>query len=382
MNILFYLYRYPAFGGIESVTKLITEKLADSYHFKITILSYTKQDSFTTLDNIILKTMPNPENWDSKENFIFAEKIIQNNKFDAIVFQDNYLNIEKIICELAKKYKIPIYTFEHSTPLIAFKTNFKASFFSLIGLRKRIGAIIYIFRSIRRRRYLLKNSKKYILLSAKFIPEFAKSALVSSKNKKLTYINNPITPNNDTDNYIKENIILCVCQLVPLKSVDLMIDLWFKIHTKLPNWKFQIVGDGSERITLENKVKNLNLPRVEFIGYSDPTNYYKHAKIFWMMSRFEGWGMTLVEAQQHGCIPIAYKSYSSIPDIIEDSKNGFIIKDLDEQSFVDKTLFLANHEQERKQMEVAAKDSANRFDINKIITNWLKLIEENNRTSN
>ena len=160
-----------------------------------------------------------------------------------------------------------------------------------------------------------------------------------------------------------------------------MIDLWFKIYTKLPNWKFQIVGDGTERIFLENKVKKLNLPRVEFVGYSNPTNYYKHAKIFWMMSRFEGWGMTLVEAQQHGCIPIAYKSYSSISDIIEDSKNGFIIQDLDEKSFMEKTFFLANHEQERIQMEAAAKDSANRFDTNKIITKWLKLLEENNRTS-
>ena len=382
MNILFYLYRYPAFGGIETVTRLITEKLAISNHFKITVLSYTKQDSFTTLDNITLKTMPNPKNWESEENFIFAEKIIQNNKFDCIIFQDSYANIEKVICKLAKKYKIALYTFEHSTPLIAFKMSFKSSLFSFIGLRKRIGAIYNIFKSIKRRRYLLKYSKKYILLSAQFIPEFAKSALIFSKNKKLTYINNPISIHSDGENYKKENIILCVCQLVPEKSVNLMIDLWFKIHTKLPNWKFQIVGDGSERIVLENKVKNLNIPRVEFVGYSNPTEYYKHAKIFWMMSRFEGWGMTLVEAQQHGCIPIAYKSYSSISDIIEDSKNGFIIQDLDEKSFMEKTIFLANHEQERIQMETTAKDSVNRFDRNTISTNWLKLIEENNRTSN
>lgn len=372
MNVLFYMIRYPAFGGIETVTKLITEELFRTYGISITILSFMQQESFSVMDGVILKMMPNSQEWLSPENFAYAENVIKNGNFDCIVYQDSYAETEKIICELALKYNVKLYTFEHNTPLIAYKIKIDKPLISYYGIKQRLLKIYLILKSIKRRRYLLHHSEKYVLLSQSFFSDFSKSALVSPNNKKLTFINNPIEIIKDSDEREKEHIILCVCQLNPIKSVDLMIDLWQKLSSQLPNWKFQIVGDGSERASLEKKVSELKLSRVEFIGFAQPTEYYKKAKIFWMMSRFEGWGMTLVEAQQRGCIPIVYNSYSSVYDIIENGKNGFVVDDLDENTFMQRTLFLAKNEENRVKMAEYAKESVKRFDVKIVAKKWVE----------
>ena len=44
-----------------------------------------------------------------------------------------------------------------------------------------------------------------------------------------------------------------------------------------------------------------------------------------MTSNFEGWPLTLIEAMQFGCIPIAFDSFESLNDIITDGFNGYTI---------------------------------------------------------
>jgi glycosyltransferase involved in cell wall biosynthesis len=44
-----------------------------------------------------------------------------------------------------------------------------------------------------------------------------------------------------------------------------------------------------------------------------------------MTSAYEGWGLTLTEAQQMGVVPIAFDSFGAVYDIIENEYNGLII---------------------------------------------------------
>ena len=47
-------------------------------------------------------------------------------------------------------------------------------------------------------------------------------------------------------------------------------------------------------------------------GQKNPEPYYNEASIFMMTSSFEGWGLTLTEAQQYGCVPLAFHSFASL----------------------------------------------------------------------
>ena len=109
----------------------------------------------------------------------------------------------------------------------------------------------------------------------------------------------------------------------------MLLEAWAHIAHDEKDWRLTIVGDGHLREELETMARNLNLPRVEFAGYqSDPSPYFARAKILAFPSRREGWGLVLVEAMANGCVPVAFDSYGSVHDIIEDGvttigKNAF-----------------------------------------------------------
>ena len=52
-----------------------------------------------------------------------------------------------------------------------------------------------------------------------------------------------------------------------------------------------------------------------------------------MTSHIEGWPMTLLEAQQYGCVPIVYNTFAALSEIIENNVNGYIIGKYDEEAF-------------------------------------------------
>lgn len=51
----------------------------------ISIISHIHQDA-TVVDSIKIYKMPNDKIWLAKENFVYAEKVVANNYFDAIVY--------------------------------------------------------------------------------------------------------------------------------------------------------------------------------------------------------------------------------------------------------------------------------------------------------
>ena len=95
-----------------------------------------------------------------------------------------------------------------------------------------------------------------------------------------------------------------------------------------------------------------------------------------MTSSYEGWGITLTEAQQMGVVPIAFHSYASLPEIIDDGRNGLIIPDKDEDAYVEKLLWLMDHRIEREAMAVEAIRSSRRFTREAVGDRWMALFGE------
>lgn len=370
MNLLFYLSRYPAVGGIETVTSMIIEKLI--VNNRISIISHSQQDEMSIHENVRLFKMPDGNKWYTKENYMFADRIVSNENFDAIIYQDSYAPTEKIVCTIAEKYNVPLYVFEHNSPLFVFNKRNIDPITTTKGFLRRILHPYLLRREIKRKRYLLQHCRKYVLLSKQFIPEFCELVGVHNDDVRITYINNPVSQ-NVASKIQKENIILCVSRLAKEKGVDKMLYLWKDLSLHLSDWKFQIVGDGEERVRLEAIVANERISRVEFIGFAKPTEYYQKAKIFWMTSKYEGWGMTLVEAMQQRCVPIAYHSFSSLTDIIDDNINGFVIPYNDVASFESTVVSLANDPEKLYKMSQNAQEKVSKFEIDKILNEWQKL---------
>ena len=95
-----------------------------------------------------------------------------------------------------------------------------------------------------------------------------------------------------------------------------------------------------------------------------------------MTSKYEGFGMTLVEALQNGCVPIVYDNFSVLHDIIQDKINGVIITSNNEQEFVNNLMLLMNDHRRRISYSLNGINSTQKFSKETICSCWNKLIKE------
>lgn len=228
-------------------------------------------------------------------------------------------------------------------------------------------------RLVKRKKFIYDNCDKYVLLSKAFYP-IMNRLVPQSKESKLTAISNPIK-NCEREIINKENIIFCAARLVPQKNIAEMLYIWSKIQPQHEDWRFIIAGTGSEEQMLKAKSQTLQLKNIDFVGYVNPKEYYQKAKIFWMTSLFEGFGMTLVEAQSYGCVPVAYDSFASLHDIIDSEVNGLIIPFGNRKQFEEETIKLINNPEKFKRLSESAQESVGRFDIDIIVEQWRQLLE-------
>lgn len=225
-------------------------------------------------------------------------------------------------------------------------------------------------------------SDKVVLLSKTFIPQYADFCQITDKSK-FAVIPNALSYDDFlllNKLYEKKKQVLVVSRLEEAqKRISLVIKAWAKINSNdnvnYNMWTLKIVGTGPDENYYKNLVKKLKLKNVEFCGRQEPKPYYEESAIFLMTSPKEGWGLTLTEAQQFGCVPIAFDSYSSIHDIITDGKNGLLIKDNDLNLFVRKMKKLMTSESLRIKMAQNAIRSSEQFALHKIINLWENLLK-------
>jgi glycosyltransferase involved in cell wall biosynthesis len=98
-----------------------------------------------------------------------------------------------------------------------------------------------------------------------------------------------------------------------------------------------------------------------------------------MTSSFEGFGLTLLEAQQMGVVPIVFDSFSALHDIILDGHNGVIIKNNDLQSYKEQLLNLMRNSTYRNNLAKNAIDNSANFSKEKIVAIWENLFKENDK---
>ncbi|MDQ2933187.1 MAG: glycosyltransferase family 4 protein [bacterium] len=106
-----------------------------------------------------------------------------------------------------------------------------------------------------------------------------------------------------------KKIVLMASRLEKEKNIKMGIMAWSQVVSSSPEAGLIIVGSGSMKSELESLVKKMNLQSsVVFENWADKStlvSYYKTADVFLSTSLFEGYGMTLVEAQAAGCVIVS-----------------------------------------------------------------------------
>ena len=96
-----------------------------------------------------------------------------------------------------------------------------------------------------------------------------------------------------------------------------------------------------------------------------------------MTSIFEGFPLVLAEAMSRGCIPIAFDSFKSIHDIVN-TDNGVLVEPYNIKQYVKELMLLTSNEQLRLSKARNAQESAKRFEVNYICSQWISLFNKLN----
>lgn len=197
-----------------------------------------------------------------------------------------------------------------------------------------------IFRRLLREKYAIpyRCSDKVLVLCEGYIDRYAD--LARCGREKLQAQGNALSF-ADVKMSAKKKTVLMVTRLEERqKRVSAAIRIWREIEkdSTLSDWEFKIVGYGPDEVAYHKQAAGLN--RLEFVGFANPVPYYEEASIFLMSSAYEGFPMTILEAQQHGCVPVAFDSFEAVRDCITDEKDGFIVQDNDYTTFIQRLKLL------------------------------------------
>jgi len=384
MNILFYLQQFPAFGGIENVTATLARSFSEVGH-SVIILSHAEKPAAeicASLPDLVRQLkMPDQQHVVSTLNKSFLKETIEKNRVEVVIFQDSYARLDGNLIGTLGSCRLIVC--EHSSPHHVFcRANAKT-----LTFREVLGRIKYPFshrlitiRQRKRRCFLYNLCDRYVLLSTRFYGEFRNiTQLIDTA--KLRAIPNPVDPfyENPCPPSVanKENVVLFAATLTPVKGVLRLLSVWKSLFQSFPEWRLLICGDGSQRLEAEEYIVKNSVKQVSLEGYQRTLRpYYERAKILAFTSTREGWGLVLNEAMQHRCIPVAFDSFSSVHDIIDDGANGFIVPAFDERAYQKRLVDLMTGVELCETMSLAAWHTSNKYKAEFVVKYWEKLFEE------
>lgn len=390
MNILFYTTYQVASqkGGTERVTIRTSHALINKGHRCFSSYSKPISDQYELApfeDCICVKDV------NELKSFILKNKI-------QVVILQGITDVSKLFieCKMSLSCHLKVISAYHFSP------GAEKYMFSFYNIRKKynvcecsltckIKAIIQILtypiyypwkmnQAHKLYKFVYDNSDKVVLLSKNFIPEFMAFGKINNP-QNLEVIPNSLSfnefANEDMINKKKKRVLVVSRLEEVQKRVSLAIKIWSEIEKDggLDDWSLQIIGTGESQGEYEHLVKELKLKHVTFEGLKDPRPYYREGAILMMTSKYEGWGLTLTEAQQYGCIPIAFNSYSSLTDIINSGHDGIIVENDNISAFVKKMKELMKDQRRAENMMNNAVESSKRFEVQKIGEKWAKIVD-------
>ena len=160
------------------------------------------------------------------------------------------------------------------------------------------------------------------------------------------------------------------------KGFDLLIEAWGK--SEHAGWKLKIMGGGSQQSfdMLQDKARKFGVEdTVEFTGYStNPLEDYQRASIFVLSSRYEGFGMVLIEAMSQGCACISadYKGRQS--EIQQDAGLAVDVENVEQLAAAITTL--VNDSQLRKELQLKAVERSNEYLPSTIGDRWEEIFRK------
>lgn len=196
---------------------------------------------------------------------------------------------------------------------------------------------------------------------------------------KCVFIPNMLDNIPKTTSKLNEKRIISVGRFSKEKGFVDLIEIFKKFHDKHPDWHLDLVGDGSERNKIVDRIFEYKLTSsITVHGYlkkKEINELLKKSTVYMMTSYTESFGIVLIEAMAYGIPCVAFTSAEGANDLIEDNVNGFLIKNRDFDEMVTKMEELVNDKKKCLELGKNARISSEKYSGENIKSKWLNLLK-------
>lgn len=168
--------------------------------------------------------------------------------------------------------------------------------------------------------------------------------------------------------------IVAAGRLTREKGFDMLLDAWRLIFKFYPDWSLMIYGEGDEREGLQSFIQSQGIENVCIHPFvPNISDKFVESDFYVLSSRFEGFGLVIIEAMECGLPVVAFDCQSGPGEIITDGKDGILVKSGDVVALADAMRCLMDDGRLRSAMGLSAIEKANRYSIDNIMSKWINL---------
>ncbi|MEY2692525.1 MAG: hypothetical protein RIT03_915 [Bacteroidota bacterium] len=188
-------------------------------------------------------------------------------------------------------------------------------------------------------------------------------------------IPNPLSFFPETQSALTNKTVIAVGKHTHQKGFDRLLQCWATIVKTNPDWSLEIYGKADEKQGMFQLAKQLQIENnVRFFEpVPDIATRFLASSVFAFSSRFEGFGMVLIEAMACGVPCVSYDCPCGPKDIIRSDEDGFLVPNHDLDDFTQKLLQLIENQELRNKMGAQAKINVQRYLPEVVVKQWDEL---------
>ena len=194
----------------------------------------------------------------------------------------------------------------------------------------------------------------------------------------VTLIPDPIPFTVDQVSTLTSKRVVSIGRYAYEKGNDLLLRAWAKVEKSCQDWILDIYGMGNQA-PYKALMHELGIDETRCHLHDCLANVkgvYLDSSVFTLPSRFEGFGLVIIEAMACGVPVVAFDCENGPRNIITNNQNGILVKPFDVDEYADSLLRLMQDDQFRSQMGNQAFESSKQYYIEDIALQWKELFDD------
>lgn len=185
----------------------------------------------------------------------------------------------------------------------------------------------------------------------------------------------PLMPQTTSSQTAKR--VIAVGRYYQEKGFDLLLEAWAKVYQKHPDWRLEIFGDG-DKTSYETIRDRLGIPAACCVlngRTNEIEKEYLNSSVFVCSSRFEGFGMVLIEAMACGLAVVSFDCPYGPGSIIADGEDGILVPPERVDLLAEALISVMSDSEKRLALSQHAIRNVQRYQMDSIANQWKTLFE-------